>query len=289
VSLGGIATSSAAGRSGSGEAWGACGLPLNGSARWNPPTEAGMRLARRAVLASILVAVVIGLVTPSALAGGSWVSVEPRSWARQGSEIRLHGTFGEGYGALVSAGPWFAYLNPLVGPAPATLVGRVTIAPNTGNYGFQWRLTATLRVPHVAPGAYSLMVCDRGCKKGVGDLIGVQGRFIVVGSPRQQALRIQRLQTGLRHARHRQEQQLTDLNGAIASADARADALEREIGQLRDQLAAEQRERRAWFAAALISVLVVAALILMIWRRHRSRVHVPDTPAELLDRADADR
>jgi hypothetical protein len=248
-----------------------------------------MRLARRAVLASILVAVVIGLVPPSALAGGSWVSVEPRSWARQGSEIRLHGTFGEGYGALVSAGPWFAYLNPLVGPAPATLVGRVTIAPNTGNYG-QWRLTATLRLPHVAPGAYSLMVCDRGCKKGVGDLIGVQGRFIVVGSPRQQALRIQRLQTGLRHARHRQEQQLTDLNAAVASADARADALEREIGQLRDQLAAEQRERRAWLAVALISVLVVVgALTILIIRRRRSRVLVPDTPAELMERADADR
>ncbi len=244
-----------------------------------------MRLARRAVLASILGAVVIGLVPPSALAGGAWVSVEPRSWARQGSEIRLHGTFDEGYGALVSAGPWFAYLDPLVGPAPATLVGRVSIAPNTGIYG-EWRVTATLRVPHVAPGAYSLLICNRGCKKAVGDLIGVQGRFIVVGSPRQQALRIQRLQTGLRHARLRQEQQLTDLNGAVV----RADALEREIGQLRDQLAAEQRERRAWLAVALISVLVVVgALTILMIRRRRSRVLVPDTPAELMERADAGR
>jgi hypothetical protein len=113
---------------------------------------------------------------------------------------------------------------------------------------------------------------------------------VVVGSPREQALRIQRLQTSLRQARRRQEEQLTDLNGAVVSAHARTDALESEIGVLRDQLAAEQRERRAWFAVALISVLVVGALtIVMIRRRRRSRMRVPDTPAELVERADADR
>jgi hypothetical protein len=248
-----------------------------------------MRLARRAVLASILGAVVVGLAPPPAFAGGSIVSVEPRSWARQGSEIRIHGTFCEGTGAPVSAGPWFAYLDPLVGPAPATIVGRVAIAPNTGKF-CQWRVTATLRVPQVAPGAYSLVVCDRGCTKGVGDLVGAGFRFVVVGSPREQALRIQRLTTGLRKARHRQEQQLTDLNGAIARGDARAEALETQVNQLRDQLAAERRDRSAWFDALLILVLVVAALTILITRRRRrSRVSVPDTPAELLERADADR
>ncbi len=249
-----------------------------------------MRLARRAVLASILGLVVVGLVPPSALAGGAVASVEPRSWARQGSEIRINGTFDRGYGAPVSAGPWFAYLDPLVGPGPAILVGRVSIAPNTGIYS-QWRVTATLRVPHVAPGAYSLVVCDRGCTKEVGDLVGA-GKFVVVGSPREQTLRLQRLQTGLRHAkreRQRQEQQLADLNDAVAREAARAEALEGQVSQLRDQLAAERQERRVWFAAALISLLVVGALtIVMIRRRRRSRMRVPDTPAELLERADAD-
>ncbi len=82
-------------------------------------------------------------------------------------------------------------------------------------------------MPNAAPGAYSLVVCDRGCTKEVGDLVGA-GKFVVVGSPREQTLQIQRLQTGVRHAkreRQRQQQQLTDLNGAVAREVARAEAL----------------------------------------------------------------
>jgi hypothetical protein len=220
------------------------------------------------------------LVTPAS-AGGSIVTVEPRSWARQGSEIRLGGTFCNGAQAPVGAGHWFAYLDPET--APPILVGRVHIAPNTGNY-CQWRLTATLRVPHVAPGAYWLQVCNRGCTEGVGDLMGA-GRFTVVSAapPREQALRLQGLRARLG------ESMLEELDGALSRAEAAIEKLENRVDGLRDQLTVERNEPTAWFGAVVISVLLAAATtVLIILRRRRSRVLVPDTPAELLAQVPAD-
>lgn len=248
------------------------------------------QIAHRTVVASVLGVLLAVLLTPAS-AGGSIVKVEPRSWARQGSEIRLSGTFCNGAQAPVSAGPWFAYLDPQT--APPILVGRVHIAPNIGNY-CQWRLTATLRVPHVAPGAYWLQVCDRGCTEGVGDLIGA-GQFTVVSAapPREQARRLQELRARLRESKReesRQEQLLGELDAALSRAEAAIVKLESRVDQLRDQLTMERNEPTAWFSAVVISGLLAAAVtVLMILRRRRSRVLVPDTPAELLEQAPADR
>jgi hypothetical protein len=247
-------------------------------------------LVHRTAIASTLGVLLAMLATPTS-AGGSIAKVEPQNWARQGSEIRLSGTFCNGAQAPVSAGPWFAYLDPQTGPP--ILMGRVHIAPNTGNY-CQWRLTATLEVPRVAPGAYWIRVCDRGCTKGVGDLVGTD-EFTVVsaGSPRQQALQLQELRVRLRELRReeaRQGQLLGDHEGSLTGAETRIVELESRVERLRDQLAAERSERGAWFGAVVVSGLVVAALtVLMTWRRRRSRFIVPDTPAELIERAHADR
>lgn len=253
--------------------------------------EAIVGFAHRTVVSALLAAVLAALATP-AMAGGSIANVEPRSWARQGSEIRLSGVFCNGSQAPVSAGPWFAYLDPRTGPA--VLAGRVNIAPNTGNY-CQWRLTATLRVPQVAPGSYWIQVCDRGCKSGVGDLMGA-GWFVVASaeSPRDQAIRFEALRARLRvsmRQQARQGQALGELQGSLTRAEAETTKLGTLADSLRDQLAAEQNERGAWFgAAAASSALVVAALsVLTIWRRRRSRVIVPDTPAELVEQAHAER
>lgn len=250
-----------------------------------------MRLARRTVFVCSLAAIVGALATPS-LAGGSIANVEPRSWARQGSGIRLSGTFCKGSQAPVSAGPWFAYLDPRNGPP--VLVGPVNIAPNIGNY-CQWRLTATLRVPQVAPGAYWIQICDLGCTNGVGDMVGA-GRFVVVSSesPRDQALRLEALRARVRvsmREQARQERMLGELEGSLTRSEAEVVKRGTLAGSLRDQLVDEQNEPGAWFGASVASLaLVVAALsVLLIWRRRRSRVRVPDTPAELVEQAHAER
>jgi hypothetical protein len=244
----------------------------------------------RIVVASVLGVLLAVLVTPAS-AGGSILGIEPRSWARQGSEIRLSGTFCNGAQAPVSAGPWFAYLDPET--APPILVGKVHIAPNTGDY-CQWRLTATLRVPHVAPGRYWLQVCDRGCTEGVGDLMGA-GHFTVVSAApaRRQALQLQEVRARLRESMReeaRQEQMLAELDDALGRAERTIAALEDRLDGSRDQLTAERNEPPAWLVAVVISALLAAATIaLMTGRRRRSLVRVPDTPAELLERATAHR
>jgi hypothetical protein len=251
-----------------------------------------VRSAHRIVATSLLALVVVAAIAAQAVAGGSIADVKPRSWARQGSEIRLSGTFCNGSQAPVRSGPWFAYLDPRIGPP--VLVGRVDIAPNTGNH-CQWRLTATLRVPQVAVGRYWLQVCDRGCKKGVGDLIGA-GWFVVASaaSQREQALRFEALRVRLRDSMRqqaRQERSLGELERSITRAEAEALRLGTLADSLRDQLADEREERGAWFGGAVASsaVLVAVLSILVIWRRrHRSRVRVPDTPAELVDQAHAE-
>ena len=250
-----------------------------------------MRFAHRIVVASLLAAIIGALATP-AMAGGSIANVEPRSWARQGSEIRLSGTFCNGSQAPVSAGPWFAYLDPRTGPP--VLVGPVNIGPNTCNY-CQWRLTAALRVPQVVPGAYWIQVCDLGCRNGVGDMVGA-GRFVVVSSesPRDQALRLEALRVRVRvsmREQARQERMLGELEGSLTRSEAEVVKRGTLADSLGDQLVDEQNEPGAWFGASVASLaLVVAALsVLLIWRRRRSRVHVPDTPAELVERAHAER
>jgi hypothetical protein len=252
-----------------------------------------VRFAHRIVVASLLALVVLAALAAQAIAGGTIANVEPRSWARQGSEIRLSGTFCNGSQAPVSAGPWFAYLDPRTGPP--VLVGRVNIAPNTGNY-CEWRLTATLRVPQVALGRYWLQVCDLGCKNGVGDLMGA-GWFVVASSesPRNQAIRFEALRARLRDSMReqaRQEQSLGEIEGSLTRAEAETLRLGTLADSLRDQLTDERDERGAWFGGAVASsAIVVAALsFLVIWRRRRrSRVLVPDTPAELVEQAHAER
>lgn len=250
-----------------------------------------MRFARCIVFTCFLAAIIGVLATPS-MAGGSIANVEPRSWARQGSEIRLSGTFCNGSQAPVSAGPWFAYLDPRTGPP--VLVGPVNIAPNTGNY-CEWRLTATLRVPQTVPGAYWIQICDRGCTNGIGDLVGA-GRFVVVSSesPRDQALRLEALRARVRvsmREQARQERLLGELEGSLTRSGAEVVKLGTLARSLRDRLVDEQKELGAWFGAAVAcSALVVAALsVLLIWRRRRSWVQVPDTPAELVEQAHAER
>ncbi len=252
------------------------------------PAHGLPKRAKRSVVSSILVVIVIGLLPP-AWAGGSPLHVGPRSWARQGSEIRLSGTFCNGSLAPVSAGPWFAYLDP-----PTTrpiFIGRVHIAPNTGNF-CQWRLNASLTVPRVAPGAYPLRVCDLGCTQGVGDLFDAELTVVSSAPPRVEALRLQRIRAHLRRAIRegsRHEQMLSRLEDELGRAEAAIVATERRVERLRDRLSAEQRELPAWFGGVVASgLLAVATIALILWRRRRPRVVIPDTPAAMLEQESFD-
>lgn len=222
-------------------------------------------------------------------AGGS-VAHTSRASARPGAEIRLSGTFCEGQLAPVSAGPWFAYLDPR--SASPVLMGRVQISPNAGNY-CQWRIRAQLTVPRIAPGAYWLQVCDRGCTTGVGDLVGA-GEFTVLPASAQASARhLQRLRTRfaeLRREESREEHLLQETDIALSDARREIGTLGDRVEELRKAVAAERSEPTAWFGAVLGSVtLACGALVFGVWRRHRrfGDVTVPDTPEELLEQVRA--
>jgi hypothetical protein len=237
------------------------------------------------ILVMISAAVVLIALASAASAGGSLIEVS-RPAARPGSQIRLSGTFCNGAQAPVTAGPWFAYLNA-DGSEPI-LLGRIKISENQGNY-CDWRVRATLRVPFTAPGTYWLEVCDRGCTQGVGDLVGA-GRFTVLSGapPGVQARQAQSLRRQLGVSRREQDRQgalLEELEAERRALEARLAGTREDLAKLRGLLASERDEM-----AASTGVLTTAAIFgivtagVVVWRRRRSRVVVPDTPAELLER-----
>lgn len=237
-------------------------------------------LGRTIVMTSVLV-LLVALADPAS-AGGSWIRVSPRTVVRQGSQIRLAGTFCDGAQAPVSAGPWFAYLE--ANGSEPIFVGRIGVRENHGNY-CEWRVRATLRVPFAAPGIYWLQVCDRGCTQGVGDLVG-GGRLTVVSSApvRVQAREAQELRAQLREARReelRQAALLDELEAERRAAEGRIAELREHLGGVRRLLASERDEMAASTAVLMTAALSGAVIGLSVRRRRRSRVVVPDTPAEL--------
>jgi hypothetical protein len=78
-----------------------------------------VRLVHRTAIASTLGVLLAMLATPTS-AGGSIAKVEPRNWARQGSEIRLSGTFCNG--AQAPGSP--AGARGLLSPSPAGTDGQ---------------------------------------------------------------------------------------------------------------------------------------------------------------------
>jgi uncharacterized coiled-coil protein SlyX len=88
----------------------------------------------------------------------------------------------------------------------------------------------------------------------------------------------------------RQEQMLAELDGALGRAQTAIVELQNRVDRLRSQLTQERSEPNAWSAAVVIpALLAVVTIVVLISRRRRSLVRVPDTPAELLERVSADR
>ncbi len=273
----------------------------------------GGERVRRMLVTCFVVMASLAAAAPAALAGGSWIDLrevdgQPVSagpsagpaWAPAGAVVTMQGAFCDGQLAPVSAGPWFAYLDP-PGRSPM-LLAPVEVAAAGGN-GCPYLARTTFVVPEVAPGDYVVHVCDQGCHSGVGDLIG---GFLTVASTGFEArllgrleryeLKIDRLTDGIRAeevdgerleaAREARDEALVTLAAIEAANDrltAQRDAALHGREAAEADVRATDRESRNWRIAAYLLALLVAVTWIVAWVRRRDtiRIKVPDTIEEI--------
>jgi hypothetical protein len=134
----------------------------------------------------------------------------------------------------------------------------------------------SFRIPDVAPGHYTVGMCDRPCRHAyVGDLVG--GWITVVGSREEARLRglidrLERRLDGVRGGLSKQGERANHLAKEIAGLTTTTGKWERRQAWLETRLAQLEREptgltfdRAGWAVAAL----AIAALAASMWRRRR--------------------
>ncbi|HUP71847.1 MAG TPA: hypothetical protein VM282_02255 [Acidimicrobiales bacterium] len=137
-----------------------------------------MRVVRRFVVC--LGACLLLIRAQPAAAGGSWMHGE---WDRYelGETVTMVGYFGAGQQGWLDDGPFFAHVRPAVGSEAETsrsaLTAPVQFTSKTLSASFgiyhELRVETTFVLPPDLPdGHYNVVVCNTGCKKGIGDLIG---------------------------------------------------------------------------------------------------------------------
>jgi hypothetical protein len=173
------------------------------------------------------------------------------------------------YAYLIPRRQW---IDPPRIPAGAVPVGQVTL-------GGLARVSFT--VPDVAPGGYSVGICDRPCRHSlVGDLMG--GWITIVGSEEEARLLpvIDRLKNRLDRARWDAIQKARKNQKRFAELNQWIEGLDEEIDQAREELGArlvalERRPQAESGSGAFdragwaVAVLAVAALALVSARRRR--------------------
>jgi hypothetical protein len=129
----------------------------------------------------ICVAAWLLLIGPSpASAGGSWMYGE---WDRYepGETVTMVGYFGWGQQGWLEDGPFFANVRPAMqsptDQPPTVLTAPVQFSNKVLQMSFgaleQVRIETTFVLPaDLPPGQYMVAVCNVGCKKGIGDLVG---------------------------------------------------------------------------------------------------------------------
>ncbi len=121
----------------------------------------------RKVLVTIAAVTLVVVLTPDVVrAGGSWIEFA-NDRVLVGTTVTGVAHFGEGQQAPVTAGPWFATLDPGSGETPIDL-GPVAI-DESNLYG--WKATVTFTVPDVPTGRHWIHVSNAQ-GEGVGDLGG---------------------------------------------------------------------------------------------------------------------
>jgi hypothetical protein len=217
------------------------------------------------------------------------------SYASTGSTVTLHGTFTPGQQAAVSEGPWYAYVSPQTGDGAPTLLGSVGIRGD----GFPYVVDVTFDVPSVEAGQYWVLVCDEGCKQGVGDLGGTSvvlapteseartfARALILGwIHRQDAHVIESLrdqQEAMQAQRDAATDAARDAEAQSEGATDRAEAASIQADAARASQADAEHQRDLWRLVGALAVL--AAVVAVIWGlalRRRVRRLIPESPAGL--------
>lgn len=273
------------------------------------------RISMVVTVAIVAAAVVVGT-TSAALAGGS--SIEPVSvtggpfgtspegpWVAPGSVVTMAGGFCPGARPDPADRSWYAYLTRE--GSPQLLLGPVSIS-RVGSGSCELAASVTFTVPPVTSGRVLVSVCEPGCDRGTGDLIG--GSLIIAGS-RGEAVALARLADAearverLTMRADRAELDTGELQATIDELEASMAELEAFLARARSQrdvaldgrevaeadARATDRESRNWRIATYLFALITAITWLVAWGRRRDtiRIRIPSTVEEFethQDRAD---
>lgn len=255
-----------------------------------------MQSVRRIILASLLAVL---LLPPAAGAGGWWSSIEiDRTTVAAGQplEARAAVLFRSIQAAdEATDGTFFVYAlqgldhsmveramsRPIdddwwsLGDAEAVQLAPLVVRISEGGRG---RARASFAMPELAPGSYTLMFCDAGCARSLGDVVPTTG-FSVVADPVTARLVAQtdRLQAVVR----RQKRSLAIARAAARKARRTAtetsstlDAVEERLGAVRRLVREDQTSGSSTlsFAGWLVGgVLLGIVLLVLVDRRSRRR------------------
>ena len=266
-----------------------------------PMREMTMRKVATLGFTSILL---LGLLAPSAVAGGNWLEFRSAERDLRPSPSRrdiftvgeslvarvgyLSGAFGLGDGPFhlwIERGDALAAGMPI--PQSAIRIGTFEMAPD-GTGG-----RAAFDLPGLPSGTYSFAVCDDPCtERGIGFGEFVQGWLTVTQTPEEARLlarvrdlretmrsRVHGLTTEMRSAERREDRLETRLDAALGALEgSRA-----QVGRLtRAASRTPDRDVIDGTAGALIAVGLIAIAAVLLQRHRRDRIVVPDSPAELL-------
>lgn len=256
-----------------------------------------------ATLGSVSI-LLIGLLAPSAVAGGNWLEFrsaegDPQPGPSGGDIFTVGESLVARVGYLSGAfelggGPFHLWIErgdaleagmPI--PPSAIRVGTFEMAPD-GRSG-----RAAFNLPALPSGTYSFAICDDPCtERGLGFGEYVQGWLTVTQTPEEARLlarvrdlrevmrsRVHGLTTDLRSAERQEVRLRTRLDvalGALEESRVQVGRLTRAASRTPDRYVVDGT------AGALIAVGLIAIAAVLLRRHRRERIVVPDSPAELL-------
>ncbi len=222
-----------------------------------------------------------------------------------GSEVRVEAHFSKGSQASVGGVPWFGYLatRDVTFYTNAALRSSIPLGSVSITRGkcCPWVAHMTFTVPDLPTGRYWIMVCDLGCRRGVGDLAG--GSIVIAHTPTEGGLflkaereqwRVSALEFRLDRSKAHDSQVAVSLaaaQGELGRANERLALLEEQPAEARAHSGtpASRPLVDGWVGVLIaLGLLVIAALLLVRQQRSRidpkSRSVVPDARGPLANR-----
>lgn len=282
---------------------GGSGVIRGRPAIWDPLQLREMTMRKLVATLGSVSILLIGLLAPSAAAGGNWLEFRraerdlrpsPSRWdifiageslvARVGY---LSGAFGIGdrpFHLWIERGDALEAGMPV--PLSAIRLGTFEMAPD-GRGGH-----AAFDLPALPSGTYSFAVCDDPCtERGFGFGEFVQGWLTITQTPEEARLlarvrdlretmrsRVHGVTTQMRSAERREDRLETRLHAALSALDESRAQVERLTRTSRTP----DQDLIDGTAGAFIAVGLIAMAAVLLRTRRRYHVIVPDTPAELL-------